>query len=119
MALNTFTPNPPPSPGTTNEPKLKLLKAEFGDGYTQTTRDGLNHIRRTMTLRWQLLTPTQAATLESFFVGQGGDTPFYYTPTNEVSAVRWTCEKWNKTGIEAGFQEFTANLEQSFNLAVL
>ena len=65
MAFPTFTPPVPPSPGTANKPKVKLLKAEFGDGYTQTTRDGLNHVRRTLSLKWEFLTPTQAKTISA------------------------------------------------------
>lgn len=115
MPIATFNPSPKPSPGTTRKPELKLLKAEFGDGYSQTTRDGLNHIRRTLSLKWELLTVEQNDAFETFFRTAGGDQPFWYTPSNESIAVKWTCEEWDSRTREDGFLEFSANLKQSFN----
>jgi phage-related protein len=115
MTIATFTPTPKPSPGTQRKPKLKLLKAEFGDGYTQTTPDGLNFVRRTLQLKWDLLTPTQADTFDTFFTTNAAE-PFWYTPSDETVAVKWTCTDWSSTVIEGGYRSFTAAFEQDFNL---
>jgi len=116
MTLQTFTPARAPAPGTSRKPKIKLLTAEFGDGYTQETRDGMNHIRRTLTLTWDTLTPSQADDLSDFFVEHGGDTPFWYTPSNESTPVKWTCKDWSDTAEKQGFRTFRATFEQSFSL---
>src|SRR5690606_29261995 len=44
-AIPTFDPPFAPSPGAQNKPEIKILQAEFGDGYSQPTPNGLNHIR--------------------------------------------------------------------------
>lgn len=118
MPLETFDPDPLPSPGTTRKPKLKLLEVEFGDGYSQVTRDGMNHIRRTIDLRWELLLPAKEREFDAFFTRHGGDTPFWYTPSDETTPVRWTCKDWETRTSDDGFREFTAKFEQSFNLDV-
>ncbi len=115
MALETFLPCVPPQPGTRNKPTLKLLKAEFGDGYTQTSRDGINHRRRTLTLSWDKLLPWQKDEIVSFFEARGGDQAFWYTPSNEREPVKWTCEDWDDTRNNDGM-DVTATLVQSFNL---
>src|SRR5436309_1661868 len=91
MALNTFNPTPGPSPGTATKYKAKLKRAEFGDGYTQVTRDGLNHLRRIVTLHWEVLLEAQADAIEAFVVDQGGDVPFLYTVRGDVQR-KWTCD---------------------------
>jgi phage-related protein len=96
MTLATFNPPVGPSPGTSTRPELRLKKAEFGDGYTQTTRDGLNHLRRVVALKWDMLTEPQADTIEVFFETQGGDMPFLYALRGDVLR-QWTCEEWERT----------------------
>ncbi|RWB95531.1 MAG: phage tail protein [Mesorhizobium sp.] len=115
MALETFVPPVPPMPGTRNKPELKLLKAEFGDGYTQTARDGINHMRRTLSLRWEKLLPWQKDEIIGFLEARGGSEAFYYTPSNETNPVKWTCEDWDDTRSNDGM-DVTAVLRQSFNL---
>lgn len=109
MALPTFVPPYLPSPGTSTTPEIKLKKAEFGDGYTQTTRDGLNHLRRVVELTWAVLTVEQAAAMESFFVARGGDEPFYYALSDDTTR-KWTCETFSRVrdhpnSITATFRE--------------
>ena len=49
MALLTFTPPVGPSPGTAHKPTVNLFETEFGDGYSQPTPKGLNHVRKSVT----------------------------------------------------------------------
>lgn len=115
MAL-TFTPPIAPSPGTTVKPTFKLLKAEFGDGYTQTTRHGLNHRRRSISLTWETLTPAQAATIIDFLNARGGDEPFWYTPSDELVPILWTCEEFEDKRKQGGLRTVSAVFVESFNL---
>ncbi|MGY3575292.1 phage tail protein [Bradyrhizobium sp. USDA 4504] len=112
MALDTFTPNPPPSPGTKLSRDIKTRKAEFGDGYTQEGPDGSNPIKRKISLTWDVLLPEQQAAIVTFLEGHI-TTPFYYTPANGIT------RKWKCVGVEETFDTpftLTANLEQYFGL---
>jgi phage-related protein len=115
MALQTFIPPLPPSEGTSVTQKLKLLKAEFGDGYTQITRDGINHIRKSIRLTWDLLHPDDAAIITDFLTFHGGDTPFFYTPSDELTPIKWTCSDWSDTRGQGGYRAISATFEQSFD----
>jgi phage-related protein len=116
MSLDTFNPPIPPSPGTERGQTVAILKAEFGDGYTGRIPDGLNHIRRTLQLKWELLTPAHAKAITDFMLAHKGTTPFLYTPSDEDTPVQWTCEEWDDTGADSGFRSVTAKLEQDFSL---
>jgi phage-related protein len=116
MAIATFTPPRAPNVGTEDAPKVSLLKAEFGDGYTQATAAGINHIRRIISLEWEVLTPTQAKAMTDFFVAQGGYKPFWWTPSNEATPLKWTCEEWKDKRDKGGLRTVSATFIQSFNL---
>lgn len=116
MPLDTFTPPVSPSPGTSRKPELKLIESEFGDGYTQSVGDGINHMRRVFELKWDTLKQAQADTIESFLESKGGATPFLYRHANTAAPIKVTCKEWNRTDLAAGQCSFTATLRQSFLL---
>jgi phage-related protein len=112
MALTTFTPPIAPAPGTKHAPKIKLLKAEFGDGYTQATPNGLNHIAYEISLRWDALTEAQFGTIRQFFEDRGGYRPFWYQPRGFATAQKWTAPAWS--GVDAAPWSFEVKLVQWF-----
>jgi phage-related protein len=114
MTIAVFNPYPPPGLGTVHNNEIKLKKAAFGDGYTQTTRDGFNHIRKIITLKWDAITATWANGIEAFFVAQGADTPFYYTLYGDIQR-QWTCESWTRSR-HPGHHMMEATLREDFNI---
>lgn len=118
MSLQTFIPPIPPSPGTTVTSKPKLFEAEFGDGYTQTTRAGINHIRREISLEWERLLPEHSAEIADFLRSHGGDTSFYYTPSDDPAPIKWTCKEWSERRNENGLRSVSCTFIESFTLEV-
>ena len=116
MTLATFNPPRPPHAGTKAKSEFKLLKAEFGDGYTQTARDGLNHIRQVATLTWDRIPDDDAFDIVDFVEEQGGDRPFLYAlPGQPVR--KWTCEECELTRHEGFRSSVQIVLRQSFALS--
>lgn len=113
MALLTFTPSIGPSPGTTHKPNIKVLSAEFGDGYSQPTPDGINHIKRTVQLRWDGVPYEVMEEIVDFFYRHGATKPFYYRPFGERHTLKWICKEWQHSA-DGGVLKITATLEQSF-----
>lgn len=113
MPIPTFNPAVRPSPGTGRNVELSLNKSSFGDGYTQASPKGLNHIRRVITLKWDALTMEQAYALDAFFVGRGGYKPFNYTIRGDIER-KWTCEEWAMS--DAAPFSFTATIKECFAL---
>lgn len=117
MSLLTFEPPVGPSPGTSYKPQLSILVADFGDGYSQPTPNGINHIKRRVSLKWDALTYEQMVEIESFFARHGGTRAFYYQPFGERCTLRWTCRDWSK-GSDNGVWKMSAELVQSFTAQV-
>ncbi|QIG69085.1 minor tail protein M [Rhizobium phage RHph_N1_15] len=113
MALPTFNPPIAPSPGIGRKVKYNILEAEFGEGYSQPTRAGINHRRRELTLAWEVLTDSQAWAISDFLDERGGDLSFYYTPPRESAPVKWSCREWDDTVNTDGTRKITATFVQS------
>lgn len=112
--FDTFYPPLPPAPGTSMTPAIKLLVAEFGDSYEQTTPDGINHIRDKISLRWEDVHPADAIEIETFLRAKQGYLPFYYTPSDDLSPILWTCKVWSYSRNRSGFRTLSAEFVQSF-----
>lgn len=117
MALQTLTLPVSPSTGLSAEPKVNLFENEFGDGYTQRSPKGLNHIRDVLELKLELMTALEAAGVIAFLRARGGYQPFLWTPPGEATPRRWTCAKWKHVRDEANRNTITFTLEQDFGLA--
>ena len=116
MTLPTFTPPVAPSPGTGHNPEISLRKAEFGDGYTQASPAGLNHIREVIALRWDGIDLDTTQALRICVEERGGYKPFYYKPYGFVTAMKWTCAEWS--GVAGAPWTVAAKLRQSFNAEI-
>ncbi len=116
MALETFNPPVAPSPGTQRRPELTILSAQFGDGFSQDAADGLNYIRKTIEVRWDVLTQSQAKTITDFFEAKGGITPFLYRHPFTPAALKFTCKDWSLNDNANGLCSLNATFKQTFNL---
>jgi phage-related protein len=92
MTIETFNPPIQPSTGARKKPTIKILEAEFGDGYTQSCPDGINYIRQSFELVWEVLTHIQSDYIESFFEARGGVEHFHWTAPGDSSPKKWTCK---------------------------
>lgn len=117
MALTTFKPPVGPSPGTSFKPQIKVLEAEFGDGFSQPTPDGINNIRETVELRWDGLTEREMHSINNFFFARKGAEAFYYKPAGYRKPLKWTCKDWTRS-LDGGVWKMTANLIQSFTYQI-
>jgi phage-related protein len=102
-----------PSPGTSDKPTITILKPDFGDGVSN-VRDGINNIRREMTLTWEVLQPDQANVIVSFLEARGGTTPFWWAPSDETP-LKWTCKDWSDKRQQGGLRMVTAVFRQCFD----
>jgi phage-related protein len=113
IAIPTFDPPFAPSPGAQNKPEIKILQAEFGDGYSQPTPAGLNHIRRVLTLQWEMLERCERDAMLSFFERRGGTLPFFFAMPGEAH-IAYTCADWSDTALEAELYTVKATFKRYF-----
>lgn len=120
MTIPTFVPPRNPDVGIGRQPEVKLLEADFGDGYTQVAGDGINNIRDVVTLKWSGLSQAEADAMFAFWTSQGGGVnPFYYTLPGQTTPTKWTWkdynQSWSGSGVATTYT-IQATFRQSFNV---
>lgn len=113
MAIFTWN----PAWGTSLDKKPKILKAQFGDGYSQRTKDGINNNPGVWNLSLDEKTDVEADAIMAFLDARGGAEAFYWTPPSSSTQVVVTCENcrrswkaFNSNTINATFiQQFDAS----------
>jgi phage-related protein len=118
MTIATFTPPRKPDIGMERKPEVKLLEADFGDGYTAIAGDGINYIRDVATLKWSGLSEDEIASIFAFWKAQGaGVIPFYYTLPSETTPIVWTwkdySQSWSGSGVDTTYS-ISATFRQFF-----
>lgn len=81
------------SPG--KEVNFAVLEATFGDGYVQSSAEGLNSQKENWSLTWENEDLTDVQTIEAFLDARLGYEPFYWTPPGEVTPKLWRCKKYS------------------------
>ena len=114
MTIPTFNPPINPSPGLTANPELRGLEADFGDGYTQPTPDGINHMRQVVELSWELLEADQMQEIRDFLEARKGVDSFRYTLPGEVIARTYRCPEWQVKALQADLYSISATFRQTF-----
>lgn len=113
------------APGSGRPSRPAVLKNEFGDGYRQNIKDGLNNHRRTWNLRVQALSPTEFAELDSFLQARQGYEAFLFVPpayegvdpdTLVVTRVRVICPEWDPVLLQGGYADMTMTFEEDFSV---
>jgi len=96
----------------TSQPNMRQI--QFGDGYSQVIRFGLNQNPKTWSLRWEI-SETDADTIETFLNARADDgATFGWTPLDSSTAYKWRCFAWNKSLIYKNRVSLKATFIQYF-----
>ena len=132
-----------PAYGATKSSEPKLRKVQFGDGYEQRLRFGLNQNPKIWNLTWNNITKANADIIEAFLDARAADGDAFdwrpvdggalgYLLTEDgdyllhedddkiidddtlAPIYRWVCETWDKTLPYTGRATITATFRQVF-----
>lgn len=113
MVGATFNPPVAPSGGSSFTNSIRVIKNDFGDGYQQRIKDGINVHEQQITVNWDAVTYVNANTIEAFFLEQEAD-PFYYTWPNTQNPMYVRCTEWERTDTDVFSVSITATFEKVY-----
>jgi phage-related protein len=94
--MATF-PSIAPTYGAQKTSQPKVHQTQFGDGYSQRIRFGLNQNPKSWSLTWEV-SEADADTIEVFLDARAFDgASFSWTPPDESTAYKWVCYTWSKS----------------------
>jgi len=113
---DTTLPDITPSMSSSKKVNARILKNEFGDGYSQRAADGLNNTPSEWSLTWAGQNKDDIDTLEAFFEARGGWDAFNWIPYRESSTKQFTCSEWSRNFDGAHNDTLTAKLDEVYDL---
>ena len=88
-------PNIEVSEGTNPMTKVRILTAQFGDGYEQVQADGINNVYEDWDVVWTNLSISDSATVIDFLKSHKGVDAFsWVSPKGETYSYR--CKQWSE-----------------------
>lgn len=111
-AFPSYTPTSP----VTITTKPRVLKSDFGDGYSQRSSDGLNPFDRTLEMTFERLSAADATVIENFLAGCAGVTSFTFTIPLTSTTYSWVCPEWIRTLEHGNKSTISVRFEQVFDL---
>lgn len=100
------------SKGTSAQVTYNLATAKFGDGYSQTVKDGLNAKVHKWTVQIQNMSATRFTDVQTFLDGHIGQS-FYWTPPGGVQAL-FMCTDFTQTPSDCDYQSISATFQEVF-----
>lgn len=89
----------------------KILKTDFGDGYTQEAPDGLNFLLGKYTVSWEALLPTERNTIKAFLEARGGYQTFLWTDPESVQH-KVKCRSWTFSNVNPAVYSLRASFDE-------
>jgi len=91
----------------------RVLTAQFGDGYSQRTGDGINIAPRSWSLQFTSRTTAEKDAIEGFLVARNGIESFDWTPPTGA-AGKFLCKSWQVTPQNAVTWSISATFDEVF-----
>ena len=109
--MATF-PSIDPDFGASKTSQPTVRNVQFGDGYSQRLRYGLNTDIKEWNLTWENISETDSDTIETFLEARGGAEHFDWSPPDETETYKWICQQWSKQMTSAGLNQLTATFQE-------
>lgn len=113
--MATF-PSIAPDYGLTKQSEPAVRRVQFGDGYEQRIRAGINQNPKRWNITWSNITNTEASQIEAFLDARADDSQsFDWTPPDSLTSYKWVCEQWDKTMNAFNRNTVTATFRQVYD----
>lgn len=110
---------PNPSFDTNLKAGTNILKAKFGDGYSQRGLNGLHPVETAWSVSWSELELEKIKELEKYFTSRMGIRSFIWTPIRYEHQVakRFIAPDWNRGYVGFTHDRFAVTFEQVFDIS--
>lgn len=99
--------------GTAGDVTHRVRRAQFGDGYGQAVKDGVNTRGSTWTVVLANLPEDDAGEVSDWLDAHAGAS-FYWTPPRSIVQGRFMCSAYSLAPANGGLQSIHATFEQVF-----
>ena len=112
--VGTSTGGTTPDFSLTKKSEPRVRSVQYGDGYQQRIRYGLNTNPKSWDLKWTAKSNADADAIEAFFDARAGVEAFDWTPPAGGNSGKYLCPNWNRELQYANINIITATFIQVF-----
>lgn len=94
----------------------KVIRAQYGDGYSARKTDGINSVPQIWNLRWDNIPEATAEDLRVFFQGLAGVGIVDWQPYGQPASLKFTASKFKSRPTGYLTASCSVQLEQEFDL---
>lgn len=95
--------------------RADVNRAEFGEGYSQRSKAGINAVAATLQLQW-LQKNEDIDAIDAFLEARGGVEAFLYRLPHETEFRIWTCAEWGIADAGPNGIQLNATFRQEFDI---
>jgi phage-related protein len=102
--------------GSTRRRNYRVLSAQYGDGYSQEARDGINNVVDEWTVHYPNLVQADRDNLVAFLDSNGASVSWTWTAPGDSGSKNWKLTKdgWSETFLAGNVYSITFNARQVF-----
>lgn len=107
-----------PSLSSSRDTETKVLRADFGDGFTQRAADGINNKVNEYNLIWRNIPMEDAQDIVDFLEARGGWESFDWLDIFQElpTTIKVVAEQWSRTPTSENLDTISATFRQVFDL---
>ena len=109
--MATFTWTPSYNSALNKEPAT--IDAKFGDGYEQSSANGINNVRKRWSLQFAFKTQSEADAIDAFLTTRAGWESFTWTDPDGAT-LAYRCKAWQKLPVSYNNYTVSCVFEQVF-----
>jgi len=83
---------------------VRNFEINYGDGYVETTGNGINTDLRTLPVIFSARSLAEAQAIYAFLRTQAGVVRFSWTPYGESVAALWTCKDYRRVSFDGSWR---------------
>ena len=96
--------------------EFRVIKAQYGNGYSQRAPDGINNSVGSWDLAWDNITAAEFGVITAAFEQARGADYFTWLAPGDLVTKRWIVAKYTKAAMSGDIYSVSANLQQVFDI---
>lgn len=119
MSVLVFNPPVNPTYDSSGTTKFRIKKIQYGNGYSQRAKDGINSVAKTFKLEWKVIDQQAYDYIYNFFTSLGGSQSFkYQVPGLDNEQRLYVSGEVSHKSVAVGVYEISVDIEQVFDLVI-
>lgn len=104
------------SQSSSSSQEYRVILAQFGNGYEQRQKDGINNSIQQWSVTWENINTSESNEIITAFDTAAGIEPFLWQPPNANQVRKYKVERYDQSVLSGSLSTVSATLKQVFDI---